>query len=51
MGAEVSVVSEKTWQKYFPEKKLRPSRVVLKTCTDSIIPVVGEVSINVRYGN
>ena len=50
-GAEVSVVSEKTWQKYFPEQKLRPSRVVLKTYTDGIIPVVGEVSVNVRYGN
>ena len=51
MGAEVSVVSEKTWQKYFPEQKLRPSRVVLKTYTDGSIPVVGEVSVNIRYGN
>jgi hypothetical protein len=48
-GAEVSVISEKTWQKHFPEQKLKPSQVILKTYTDGIIPVVGEASVNVSY--
>ena len=49
-GAEVSVISEQTCKRFFPQLSLCKSRVVLKTYTGETMPVVGELHVQVRYG-
>lgn len=49
-GAEVSVILEYTYKLHFPHLAPSKSSVVLKTYSDQIMPVVGELQLQVRYG-
>jgi len=49
-GASVSLVSEITWNKLFPDVELQPSRVRLTTYTGESIRVLGQKMLNVKYG-
>ncbi len=48
-GAEVSIVSESTYKSLFPSTRLAKANVVLKTYTDTPIPVLGERAVTVQY--
>ena len=48
-GAAMSLISEETQQKEFPDVVLRPSSVVLKTYTAQRIDVIGEFDTEVVY--
>ena len=50
-GAEVSVMPEAVYLSLFPEKQLVKSSVILKTYTGEVIPVVGEISVQVRHNS
>ena len=49
-GAEVSVISEGTRQAIFPELQPTKSNVLLKTYTNEVMSVVGELQVKVQYG-
>ena len=49
-GAEVSVMSEAKFRQFFPEAKLHPSHIQLKSYTGNSIPVCGETMVQVTYG-
>ena len=49
-GAAVSLIPEKSQCSLFPESNLTSSTVVLKTYTEQLIPVLGEMSVQVKYG-
>ena len=48
-GAEVSIISEKTREETFPEEKLRPSDLKLKTYTNEPMKVTGTLNVKVQY--
>ena len=48
-GAEVSIISEKTTEETFPEKKLRPSDIKLKNYTNEPMKVTGTLNVKVQY--
>ena len=50
-GAEVSIISKATQTSLFPGLKPRKSNVVLKTYTEQVVSVVGELSVRVQYGD
>ena len=50
-GAEVSIISEATRKSLFPGLKPTRSNVVLKTYTEEVVPIVGELSIQVQYSD
>ena len=49
-GAEVSLISEGTRESLFPLMQPAQSSVILKTYTEEVMPVVGELQVNVQYG-
>jgi predicted aspartyl protease len=49
-GASVSLLSHNKCQELFPELVPRKTEVVLKTYTGESINLVGEVDVEVRYG-
>ena len=49
-GTEVSVISEYTCQAIFPELQPTKSNVLLKTYTNEVMSVVGELQVKVQYG-
>ena len=49
-GAEVSIISEGTRQAIFPELQPVKSNVLLKTYTNEVMAVVGELQVKVQYG-
>ena len=50
-GAEVSIISEKTREETFPEEKLRPSDLKLKTYTNEPMKVTGTLTVKVQYAD
>jgi len=53
-GAAVSVLSKKTYEKSWKEKSkpvLKVSEVVLRTYSGDVLKVLGEVEVEVEYGN
>ena len=50
-GAAMSLISETTKKELFPMVNLRHSRVVLKTYTSEKITVLGEMDVDVKYGD
>ena len=50
-GAEVSIISEATRKSLFPGLKPTRCNVVLKTYTEEVVPIVGELSIQVQYSD
>ena len=50
-GAAVSIISEKTRKKIFPNAVLSKSSVLLKTYTGEPMPVLGEMNVEVKYGS
>ena len=48
-GTEVSIISEKTREETFPEEKLRPSDLKLKTYTNEPMKVTGTLNVKVQY--
>ena len=51
IGAEISLISEATCESLFALMQPAQSSVILKTCTEEVImPAVGEVLVNVQYG-
>ena len=48
-GATVSIISEATKKKYFPEIKLQTCKLVLKTYTNEPMPVLGQLHVGVCY--
>ena len=49
-GAEVSVISEGTRQAIFPGLQPTKSSILLKTYTNEVMSVVGELQVKVQYG-
>ena len=49
-GAEVSIISEDTCKTVFPELQPAQSNVLLKTYTNEVMKVVGELPVKVQYG-
>ena len=49
-GAEVSLFSEGIYESLFPMMQPAQSSVILKTYTGEVMPVVGELQVNVQYG-
>ena len=49
-GAAFSLISEKSRRSLFPESNLTSLTVVLKTYTEQRMPVLGEMSVQVKYG-
>ena len=49
-GAAVSLISYKRLKRVLPRIKIKKTTVVLRTYTSEIIPVSGEVQVNVAYG-
>ena len=49
-GATVSLISYKRLKQVLPRIKINKTSVVLRTYTSEIIPVRGEVQVNVTYG-
>ena len=49
-GAEVSLISEGTRESLFSMMQPAQSSVILKTYIGEIMPVVGELQVNVEYG-
>ena len=50
-GAAYTIISEQSRKTHFPELKLRPSSVRLKTYTDEKIDVLGQLHVHVKYGD
>ena len=50
-GASVSLVSEKTWRKQLQEVPLQHSDTTLRTYTGEGIKVLGQVMVQIEYGN
>ncbi len=51
-GAAVSIISETTRHSCFPKLKLKKySDIILKTYTDQPLKVMGELQVNVSYGD
>ena len=50
-GAEVSIISEATRKSLFLGLKPTRSNVVLKTYTEEVVPIVGELSVQVQYSD
>ena len=48
-GAAVSVVSEATNKRLWPERILRPAAVRLKTYSGSPLTVLGQMQVKVKY--
>ena len=48
-GAALSIISEKTRKAVFPDEKLRPSKLVLKTYTNEPLKVMGTLNVQVQY--
>ena len=48
-GAEVSIISEKTRKEIFPEEKLRPSDLKLKSYTNEPTKITGTLNLTVQY--
>ena len=48
-GAAVSLLSEDTLKSKFPEARLKPTTVQLKTYTGEPLEVLGELSVEVYY--
>ena len=49
-GAAVSIMSEQTLRRVFPEAPLKQTAVLLKTYTGEPVKVLGELTAAVRYG-
>jgi len=49
-GPAVSLISQETWQKSFPQVKLNSSAVVLQTYTAETMAVLGVMMVQVKYG-
>ena len=50
-GAAVSIISDQTRRSLFPDLQLRNSSLVLKTYTDELMQVVGQLNVRVKYGS
>ena len=50
-GAAVSLISYKRLKRVLPRISINKTTVVLRTYTSEVIPVRGEVLVNVQYGN
>ena len=50
-GAAVSIISDKTRRSLFSELKLNESSLILKTCTDEQMKVIGQLNVRVKYGD
>ncbi len=50
-GAAVSIISETTRHSCFPKLTLKKSDIILKTYTDQPLNVMGELQVNVSYGD
>ena len=50
-GASVSLVSEKTWRKQLQEVPLQHSDTTLRTYTGEGIKVLGQVMVQIEFGN
>ena len=48
-GAAVSILSEKTFRKIFPNAVLKPAAVTLRTYTGQRMSVVGQLTVLVKY--
>ena len=48
-GAAVSILSEKTFKKNFPDAVLKPAAVTLRTYTGQRMSVVGQLTVLVKY--
>ena len=48
-GAEASIISEETREETFPEEKLRPSDLKLKTYTNEAMRVTGTLNVKLQY--
>jgi len=48
-GAAVSVISEQTQRRLFPQTTLKPTSVLLRTYTGEPMTVAGEMTVNVQY--
>ena len=48
-GAAVSILSEKTFQSNFLDAVLKPAAVTLRTYTGQPMPVVGQLTVLVKY--
>ena len=51
MGADISIISEKTRKSLFPTLRLHPSQLILKTYTGETVHIVGHLHVKVQYGN
>ena len=49
-GAAVAIISEHTRKEILPQTKPHASKIILKTYTDERMPVVGELTVEVSYG-
>ena len=49
-GAAVSIISDATRRRKFTDVKLRKSKVILKTYTDQMMKVLGQLDVHVKYG-
>jgi len=49
-GVAVSIISDATRRRMFPDVKLCKSKIVLKTYTDQTMKVVGQINVHVKYG-
>ena len=50
-GASLTLISERTFQEYWPEVQLSPSGITLRSYLGESIPVLGCVDLNVQYSN
>lgn len=50
MGATVTILSQEVYQQLFPSLKLYPSLMLLKSYTGDQVKVLGEVQVDVSYG-
>ena len=48
-GAAVTIVSEQQFRRLLPQGQVSKSTVVLRTYTSEVIPMLGEVQLNVQY--
>jgi len=49
-GAAVTIISQRTKQKFLLQVCLKPSQVTLQTYTAQPMKVLGELHVNVKYG-
>ena len=50
-GADISIISEKTRKTLFPDQRIYPSDLILKTYTGESIQIVGNLHVRVQYGD